>query len=67
MPDQRVVLVLEYTKRRGKKGVQNEIIQEFINSLVCAVPEKNQILRIFKKNISLNFDEFLEHNRKNIF
>ena len=49
MPDQRVVLVLEYTKRRGKKGVQNEIIQEFINSLVCAVPEKNQILRIFKK------------------
>ena len=27
--DQRVFLVLEYTKRRGRKGVQNEIIQEF--------------------------------------
>ena len=27
--DQRVFLVLEYTKRRGKIGVQNEIIQEF--------------------------------------
>ena len=27
--DQRVFLVLEYRKRRGRKGVQNEITQEF--------------------------------------
>ena len=48
--DQRVFLVLEYTKRRGRKGVQNEIIQEF--NYKCAVPQKNQISHLI-------FNEFL--------
>ena len=47
--DQRVFLVLEYTKRRGRKGVQNEIIQEFNFKFpgVRSVPQKKQIFADF--------------------
>ena len=44
--DQRVFLVLEYTKRKGRKGVQNEITQEF-NYKFPRSPSKNQIIADF--------------------
>ena len=53
--DQRVFLVLEYTKRRGRKGVQIEIIQELNYKLflMCEIPKKKLFLQIFC-NIALN-------------
>ena len=46
--DQRVFLVLKYTKRRGRNGVQKEIIQE-VNYKFPGVrsPSKNQIFADF--------------------
>ena len=49
--DKSVFLFLEYTKRRGRKGVQNEIIQEFIYKIpgvwLRRPSKKNIFLRIF--------------------
>ena len=46
--DQRVFLVLKYTKSKGRKGFQNEIIQEF-NYKFPGVrsPSKKQIFADF--------------------
>ena len=61
--DKRVFLALEYTKRRGRKWVQNENIQV----PWCAQSLKTPNFCGFFVISHLIFDEILENNRINIF